>query len=71
MADTEPTTAAERRPIRYANTPYHRLMARRYGYRVICAHKSHRLRLPCFRSMTYDGYCGKHNSTCFADDLDD
>lgn len=30
-----------------------------------CRHRSHRLRLPCFRSATYDGYCAEHNSTCF------
>jgi hypothetical protein len=64
---TEPSATAAR--IRYASTPYHRLMARRYGYRVICVHVSHRLRLPCLRSRTYDGYCGKHNRSCFQDDM--
>lgn len=29
-----------------------------------CGHRSHRLHLPCLRYWTYDGYCGKHNTTC-------
>jgi hypothetical protein len=55
-------------PVRYARTPWHALMRRRYGYPVICSHLSHRLRLPCLRRETYDGYCGRHNMTCFDDD---
>lgn len=40
---------------------------RRYqgGYWRRCEHRSHRLRLPCFRGFTYGGQCGKHNTTCF------
>lgn len=37
----------------------------RGGYYRLCRHRSHRLRLPCFRFMTYDGQCGRHNSSCF------
>lgn len=32
-----------------------------------CIHRSHRLRLRCLRSWTYDGYCRIHNSSCFSD----
>lgn len=35
------------------------------GYYRRCYHRSHRLRLRCYRGMTYDGYCSKHNGTCF------
>ena len=40
---------------------------RRYrdGYWRLCGHRSHRLRLRCYRGFTYDGYCGKHNASCF------
>lgn len=40
---------------------------RRYhgGYWRRCGHRSHRLSLRCYRGFTYDGYCGKHNETCF------
>jgi hypothetical protein len=33
-----------------------------------CAHRSHRLGLPCWRECTYDGYCGRHNRACSHDD---
>lgn len=30
-----------------------------------CQHRSHRLRLPCWRRPIYDDLCAKHNGTCF------
>lgn len=41
------------------------LMCWRYGYYRLCVHRSHRLHLPCFRLVTSDGKCSKHNGTCF------
>lgn len=32
-----------------------------HGYYRLCVHRSRRLRLPCYRFVTYDGYCGRHN----------
>jgi hypothetical protein len=37
----------------------------RNGYWRRCEHRSHRLGLRCYRGFTYDGYCSKHNGTCF------
>lgn len=31
-----------------------------------CVHVSHRLWLPCWRARIYDGYCPRHNRTCFS-----
>jgi hypothetical protein len=36
---------------------------RRY-YRT-CSHRSHRLRLKCWRWYTADGFCAWHNSSCW------
>lgn len=47
-------------------TPVHRFL--RWwdgGYYRLCGHSSHRIGLPCFRGFVYDGYCSKHNDTCF------
>lgn len=40
---------------------------RRYrnGYYRRCLHRSHRLRLRCYRGFVYDGFCYRHNETCF------
>lgn len=54
--------------VRYARTPWHAFWRWRHGYPVVCIHLSHRLRLPCLRWLAYDGYCQKHNATCFNDD---
>jgi hypothetical protein len=35
------------------------------SYYRTCAHRSHRWRLPCFRGLTYDSYCFKHNGSCW------
>lgn len=35
-----------------------------YNWRY-CLHRSHRLRLPCWRWFVYDGYCHHHNRTCY------
>ncbi|WP_395109802.1 hypothetical protein [Actinomadura sp. SCN-SB] len=44
----------------------HRLLRTYHGgYHRLCVHRSHRLRLPCYRGLTYDGLCTKHNRTCF------
>lgn len=48
-------------------SPWHSFWRWRYGYQVVCMHRSHHLRLPCFRWRTYDGQCGRHNTTCFFD----
>lgn len=32
-----------------------------------CSHRSHRLGLPCWRWFIHDGYCARHNSTCWGD----
>lgn len=32
-----------------------------------CAHRSHQLRIPCWRWHAYDGYCPTHNNTCWAE----
>lgn len=37
----------------------------RGGYWRRCVHRSHRLGVPCWRGFAYDGYCGKHNESCF------
>lgn len=34
-------------------------------YRRRCHHRSHVLRLPCFRAFVWDGYCFKHNDSCW------
>jgi hypothetical protein len=31
-----------------------------------CAHRSHRMRLPCWRWFIYDGYCARHNASCWS-----
>jgi len=31
-----------------------------------CTHRSHRLRLWCWRWFVYDGYCDKHNESCYS-----
>jgi hypothetical protein len=36
------------------------------SHAVRCHHRSHRLRLRCWRTRTYDGFCGRHNDTCFS-----
>lgn len=47
-------------------TPLHRLLRRwRGGFYRLCNHRSHRLRLPCFRYHALDGYCGKHVGSCY------
>ncbi|MFJ2007040.1 hypothetical protein [Streptomyces chartreusis] len=33
-----------------------------WGY---CSHRSHRLRLPCWRFSRWDGYCTRHNNSCW------
>lgn len=43
----------------------------KYARRRRCGHRSHQLGLPCLRRRTYDGYCGKHNVTCYDDDYRD
>lgn len=36
------------------------------GYRWrYCAHRSHRHRLRCWRWAAWDGYCTRHNTTCW------
>jgi len=35
------------------------------GYWRRCAHRSHHRHLSCWRGQVYDGYCGKHNQSCF------
>lgn len=30
-----------------------------------CHHRSHRLSLPCWRWFIYDGYCARHNDSCW------
>ncbi|MDX2550159.1 hypothetical protein [Streptomyces stelliscabiei] len=30
-----------------------------------CNHRSHRLRLRCWRWFVYDGYCARHNDSCW------
>lgn len=32
-----------------------------------CAHRSHRWRLKCWRWEWHDGYCGKHNGSCWGE----
>lgn len=32
--------------------------------RYSCHHRSRFLGLPCLREITWDGWCGLHNSTC-------
>jgi hypothetical protein len=32
-----------------------------------CGHRSHRWGIPCWRWFFYDGYCFRHNSTCYTD----
>jgi hypothetical protein len=46
-------------------TPIHKFLRRYKGglYRL-CLHRSHRLRLPCFRLFHWDGQCYKHDDTC-------
>lgn len=40
----------------------HRLLAKSAnGYWTLCFHRSHRLRLPCYRFQTSDGRCAKHD----------
>lgn len=47
-------------------TVVHKALRRyRRGYFRLCSHRSHRLRLPCFRGFVSDGYCARHNDTCF------
>jgi hypothetical protein len=31
-----------------------------------CGHRSHRLRLPCWRWHIHDGYCTRHNLSCWS-----
>ena len=46
-------------------TPLHWFLKRwQNGYYRLCVHRSHLLRLPCFRVQTYDHRCGKHNLPC-------
>jgi hypothetical protein len=33
-----------------------------------CFHRSHRLGARCVRYLTYDGWCGLHNSLCHTHD---
>ncbi|HEY9353649.1 MAG TPA: hypothetical protein VIP28_10375 [Nocardioides sp.] len=30
-----------------------------------CHHRSHRLRLRCWRWFIHDGYCARHNNSCW------
>lgn len=30
-----------------------------------CVHRSHRLSLWCWRFFVYDGYCDRHNESCY------
>lgn len=34
-------------------------------YWAFCGHRSHRYGLRCWRWFCYDGYCSKHNVTCY------
>lgn len=31
-----------------------------------CGHRSHRLRLRCWRWHIHDGYCARHNASCWS-----
>lgn len=31
-----------------------------------CTHRSHRSRLWCWRFSDYDGYCARHNQSCYS-----
>lgn len=33
----------------------------KHGYYRRCRHRSHRLRLRCYRGFAADGYCARHN----------
>lgn len=35
------------------------------GYYRRCSHRSHRLRLRCYREFVWDGYCYRHTDTCW------
>lgn len=35
-------------------------------YWKYCVHRSHRLALPCWRWFAADGYCARHNASCWA-----
>lgn len=35
------------------------------GYYRLCGHRSHRLRLPCFRGFFMDGACARHWEACY------
>jgi hypothetical protein len=37
----------------------------RRGYWRRCLHRSHKWGLRCQRGLVYDGYCFKHNRSCF------
>lgn len=41
-----------------------------WGRRGRCLHVSHTLGLWCWRRRVYDGYCGRHNGSCFLDDTE-
>lgn len=46
---------------------HHRKTAIVGGYHWrYCTHRSHRLGLPCWRWFIHDGYCRKHNTTCWS-----
>jgi hypothetical protein len=32
----------------------------------LCMHLSHRIKMPCWRSAVYDGFCAVHNRRCWA-----
>lgn len=32
-----------------------------------CVHRSHLLRLRCWRRKVWDGYCNKHNNSCWGE----
>lgn len=47
-------------------TPLHRFLRRWCGgYYRLCGHRSHQLRLPCFRLFWMDGRCWKHWDICY------
>lgn len=35
-------------------------------YWTFCCHRSHHRRLRCWRWFQYDGYCARHNRTCYS-----
>lgn len=44
---------------------HHRTVAVGGYHWKYCAHRSHRLALPCWRWFRHDGYCTRHNTSCW------